>query len=193
MRRASIERNTNETKISLTLNLDGSGKAVISTGIGFFDHMLLQVVKHGRLDLDLSCQGDLEVDSHHSIEDIGIALGLAVKEALGDKMDITRYGFFILPMEEALVLCSLDICGRPYLNMDTRFSVAKIGDLDTEMLEEFFRAFCLNSGITLHFKLLDGKNNHHIAEALFKAFGRALRQALSLDEGMGIPSTKGML
>lgn len=194
MRRAEIERNTLETKISVEINIDGRGISDISTGIGFFDHMLTHVSKHGFMDIKLEAKGDLEVDCHHTMEDCGIALGKAVAEALGDKSGIRRYGSFIMPMEEALVLCALDISGRPYLGFDCGFTCERIGDMDTEMVEEFFRALCLHAGLNLHFKVFSGKNNHHVAEALFKAFGKAFDAAASYDERIeGVLSTKGML
>lgn len=194
MRRAEIERNTLETKISVEINIDGRGISDISTGIGFFDHMLTHVSKHGFMDIKLEAKGDLEVDCHHTMEDCGIAIGKAIAEALGDKSGIRRYGSFIMPMEEALVLCALDISGRPYLGFDCGFTCERIGDMDTEMVEEFFRALCLHAGLNLHFKVFSGKNNHHVAEALFKAFGKAFDAAASYDERIeGVLSTKGML
>lgn len=194
MRRAEIERNTLETKIKMTLNIDGSGIGDISTGIGFFDHMLVNMAKHGFFDIALKAYGDIDVDCHHTVEDIGIVMGKCIKEALGDKSGIKRYGFFVLPMEESLCLCSLDISGRPYLCFDADFTAQRIGDMDTEMIEEFFRAVSINAGINLHIKLLCGKNNHHMAEAMFKAFAKALDMAASYDDRIeGILSTKGIL
>lgn len=194
MRKSKIERNTFETKIKMEMNLDGKGESNISTGIGFFDHMLNHISKHGFIDLNVDAKGDIEVDCHHTVEDVGIVFGKCLKEAVGDKKGIKRYGSFILPMEEALVLCSLDLSGRPYLNFDVEFSCDKIGNMDTEMVEEFFRAVCVNCGLNLHIKMLEGKNNHHIAEAIFKGFGKALDIAVSYDERIeGVLSTKGML
>ncbi len=193
-RKAVVERTTNETKITLELTLDGDGKNNIFTEIGFFDHMLSQISKHGFIDIFLNVEGDTDVDCHHTVEDVGIVLGKAVSKALGEKEGIRRYGQVIAPMEEALALCVIDISGRPYLNFDVTFTTEKIGELDTEMIEEFFRAVCLHSGMCLHIKQMYGKNNHHIAESIFKAFGRALSQAVSLDERIkGVLSTKGML
>ena len=186
-------RETKETQIALYLNLDG-GERKIETGIGFFDHMLTHVSKHGFLDLDLKAEGDLHVDCHHTIEDVGIVLGKAIAQALGDKKGIKRYGSFILPMEEALVVCALDISGRPYLGFDAEFSTQRLGTMDTQMVEEFFRALCLHGGLNLHIKVLAGTNDHHIAEAMFKAFAKALDIAVSYDERIkGVLSTKGML
>lgn len=194
MRTGTINRTTKETEIQAALSLDGSGVYEISTGIGFFDHMLCQVARHGFFDLKLTAKGDISVDCHHTVEDAGIVLGQCLKAALGDKAGIRRYGHCILPMEEALALCAVDLSGRPYLNFDAVFTTPRIGDLDTEMIEEFFRALCLHSGLTLHIKLLSGKNNHHMAEAVFKAFGRALDQAVQPDSRVnGTLSTKGML
>lgn len=194
MRTSKIQRDTNETKINIKLNLDGTGKKNISTGIGFFDHMLEQIAVHGFLDLDIDCKGDLEVDTHHTVEDVGIALGLCLQEALGDKKGITRYGSFILPMDEALILCAIDFSGRSYLNFDAKFSTEKIGQLETEMIEEFFRAVSDNSKMNLHFKMLDGKNNHHIAEGLFKSFGKSIDIAKKIDPRIsGVLSSKGVI
>ncbi len=194
MRTAEMTRNTFETNISLTINLDGNGENNIDTGIGFFDHMLTHVSKHGFIDLNIKAKGDLYVDCHHTIEDVGIVLGKAIANALGDKKGIKRYGSFILPMEEALVLCALDISGRPYFAFDATFQTEKIGTMDTQMIEEFFRAVCLYAGLNMHIKMFAGKNDHHIAEAMFKAFGKALDIATSYDERIeGVLSTKGML
>lgn len=191
---ATIVRNTNETKIQITINLDGSGKCDISTGIGFFDHMLHGFARHGLFDLDVKVDGDLYVDSHHTIEDTGIVLGQAILNALGDKAGIKRFGSFILPMDETLVLSAIDLSGRPYLNFDANFTVEKIGDFDTEMFREFFYAVSYSAAMNLHLKVLDGVNNHHIAEALFKAFGKALDQATLPEPRMqGVWSTKGTL
>ncbi|MDR2649976.1 MAG: imidazoleglycerol-phosphate dehydratase HisB [Clostridiales bacterium] len=193
-RTAEIERNTNETKIKVELNLDGGGLYRIETGIGFFDHMLAQTARHGFLDLTLKCSGDLNVDTHHTVEDAGIALGMAFAAALGDKGGICRYGSKITPMDESLALCALDFSGRPFLSFDVAFPVPRIGDLDTEMIEEFFRAFTVQAGCTLHIKLLSGGNTHHMAEVVFKAFGQAIDQAVSADPRITGPrSTKGVL
>lgn len=196
MRSANIRRETKETKIDLTVELDGSGRANIETGVGFFNHMLNLMAAHGRMDLVVNCQGDIEVDGHHSVEDIGIALGQAVGKALGDKKGITRYGTFFLPMDETLVLVSLDISGRPFLVYDAGGPMAPmIGQYDTELTEEFLRAFAFNAGITLHVKVMYGTNSHHKVEAIFKALGRALHQAVAINPETAneIPSTKGML
>jgi len=194
MRQAEIRRDTFETKIELSLNLDGTGENNISTGIGFFDHMLTHISKHGFIDIELIAKGDIEVDCHHTIEDVGIVFGKAIAKAIGDKKGIKRYGFFILPMDEALILCSMDISGRPYLNFDVKFPTEKCGDMDMEMVEEFFRAVTSNAGIDLHIKMLEGKNSHHIAEGIFKAFAKSLDMATGFDERInGVLSTKGML
>lgn len=195
MRTAKIERNTAETKIFLELNLDGTGKSEIATGCGFLDHMLTLFSRHGSFDLTVRCQGDTYVDDHHTVEDIGIALGKALEIALGDKRGITRYGSFLLPMDEALILCALDISGRSYLGFHLEIPTAKVGTFDTELVEEFFLGLTRNANITLHLKQLDGKNSHHIIEGAFKAFGRALAQACAIDEKHAgeIPSTKGVL
>ena len=191
---ATIERNTKETKIRLTLDLDGTGKADIHTGIGFFDHMLNGFARHGLFDLKLCVDGDLEVDTHHTIEDTGIVLGKAIKEAVGDKKGIVRYGTMILPMDEALLLCSLDLCGRPYLVYDLNLDREKVGDLETEMIREFFYAVSYSAGMNLHIKVLDGINGHHVAEAMFKAFSKALDMAVSNEPRLdGVLSTKGSL
>ena len=191
---AQITRNTNETKINMTLNLDGSGKANIHTGIGFFDHMLNSFARHGFFDLDLTVDGDLEVDTHHTIEDTGIVLGKAIKEAVGDKKGIVRYGTMILPMDEALLLCSLDLCGRPYLVYDLNLNREKVGDLETEMIREFFYAVSYGAEMNLHVKQLSGINNHHIIEGAFKAFAKALDSATRYDARItDVLSTKGVL
>ena len=193
-RSAEIKRQTAETNITLQLNLDGKGQGKISSGIGFFDHMLNLFTAHGQLDLTLNCQGDLQVDGHHSVEDIGIALGDAFKQAIGDKKGICRYGTFYLPMDESLAFVTLDISGRPFLVYDGGEMAPQVGGFDTELTEEFLRAFAMHAGITLHVKILYGTNTHHKIEAIFKALGHALRQAVSLDPKVtGIPSTKGML
>ena len=195
MRSAVIERKTAETDIRLSLDLDGKGTGTIDTGVGFLDHMLTLFAKHGRFDLDVKCVGDTNVDFHHSVEDIGIALGKAFAQALGDKAGICRYGDIILPMDEALILCAVDISGRDFLNFDVDFTADKIGDFDTELVEEFWYGFVRNSAVTLHFKELNGLNNHHVAEGCFKAAGRALRKAVAIDPQLAgeIPSTKGVL
>ncbi|MBR6234629.1 MAG: imidazoleglycerol-phosphate dehydratase HisB [Spirochaetales bacterium] len=195
MRESEIKRKTAETDISLSLCVDGTGKAEISTGIGFLDHMLTLFARHGRFDLCITCKGDTCVDDHHSTEDIGIALGQAFRQALGDKKGICRYGDIILPMDEALILASVDISGRGMLCLSAEFRTEKIGTFDTELVEEFFQAFAANAGITLHIRQLDGRNSHHIAEGMFKAVARAMRKAVSIDEAARdeIPSTKGVL
>ncbi|MCF8020338.1 imidazoleglycerol-phosphate dehydratase [Mn(II)-dependent] [Petrocella atlantisensis] len=190
----TINRKTNETNIDMKLNIDGSGQSTLKTGIGFFDHMLTHIAKHGFFDLEVTCDGDLEVDCHHSIEDIGIVLGKCIREAVGDKIGIKRYGSCILPMDETLVLCALDLSGRPYLNFDVALTALRLGDMDVEMVKEFFMAVAVHAGMNLHIKLLDGSNNHHIVEGIFKAFGNALDQATLFDERIiGTRSTKGML
>ncbi len=194
MRTAKINRKTNETDIFLSLNIDGKGLFNGDTGIGFFDHMLELFAKHSLFDLDIKCKGDIQVDCHHSIEDVGIVIGQAVKKALGDKKSITRYGTFYVPMDEALVMVSLDISARGYLYYDLDLPSFTVGGFDIEMVEEFFKAVSQNAGITLHIKLIHGKNTHHIIEAAFKAFGRALNIACRIDMRYeGVPSTKGFL
>ncbi len=192
---ANISRKTGETDISVMLNLDGSGKAEVNTGIGFFDHMLISFAKHGRFDLKLNCEGDLYVDSHHTIEDVGIVLGKAIKDALGDKAGIKRYASFIMPMDETLILSAVDLSGRPYLNYDLKLTTPRVGYFDTEMTKEFFYAVSYAGEMNLHLKQLDGVNNHHIIEAAFKAFANALKTAVSFDESLRgeILSTKGTL
>lgn len=193
-RYAQVHRKTNETDITLALTLDGNGKQNISTGIGFFDHMLSGFTRHGFFDLDLDVTGDLEVDCHHTIEDTGIVLGNAIREALGDKKGIKRFGSMILPMDETLVLCAIDLSGRPYFAFDAEFTTDRVGDMDTEMVREFFYAISYAAGMNLHMKVLSGTNNHHIIEALFKAFGKALDDASSDDPRVtDILSTKGSL
>ena len=191
MRTASVNRKTKETDIALTLNLDGSGKAEVNTGIGFFDHMLTLFARHGGFDLSLQCRGDLYVDAHHSIEDTGIVLGCALKEALGDKAGIHRYGSALIPMDETLAEAVIDLSGRSYLVFHADFTVERIGEYPTEMTEEFFRALADQAGMTLHLNLRYGKNNHHMAEGLFKAFGHGLKAAVAV-EGTEILSTKGV-
>ena len=191
---ASVARKTGETDIQLTLGLDGSGKAAVDTGIGFFDHMLNSFARHGLFDLEVSVRGDLEVDSHHTIEDTGIVLGQAIDQAVASKKGIKRFGSFILPMDETLVLCAVDLSGRPYLQENLGFSVPKVGDFDTEMVHEFFYAVSYSAKMNLHLKLLDGKNNHHIIESAFKAFAKALDLAVSYDGRItDVLSTKGSL
>ena len=191
---AAVNRETAETKIALQLSLDGTDNGAIDSGIGFFDHMLNLMTVHGQLDLELRCDGDLEVDGHHSVEDIGIALGDAFKEAISDKKGICRYGTFYLPMDESLAFVTLDISGRPFLVYDGGEMAPMVGGFDTELTEEFLRAFAMHAGITLHVKVLYGTNTHHKIEAIFKALGHALRIAVSQDPKVtGVPSTKGML
>ena len=194
MREATIVRKTKETDIFVKINLDGTGTSKIDTKIGFFNHMLEAFSRHSLIDMEIKCDGDIDVDSHHSIEDVGIAIGLALKEAIGDKKGICRYGFFLLPMDEALVQCALDFSGRGFLVYNIAFSNNTIGGFDTEMLEEFSRALAYNAGINLNLSLIDGSNSHHIAEAAFKSMAKSLRMAVSLDlRDTQIPSTKGMI
>ena len=195
MRTATTKRDTAETKIELTLNLDGTGKSDVVSGVGFLDHMLTLFARHARMDLALRCAGDTDVDDHHSVEDIAIALGESLKKALGDKRGIVRYGSELLPMDEALVLCAVDLSGRGTLRYTADIPSQKIGTFDTELVQEFLLALARTAGITLHLKQLDGENSHHIAEAMFKAFGRALKQAVAIDPAYAdeIPSTKGVL
>jgi len=193
-RTASISRKTSETDISVFIDIDGSGKAEVDTGIGFFDHMLKSFARHGFFDLKVKVDGDLDVDCHHSIEDTGIVIGEAVKKALGDKKGICRYGYFVLPMDETLVLCALDLSGRPYLRFDSEFTVERVGDFDTEMVKDFFYAISYSCGMNLHIRKLDGSNNHHIIEAIFKAFAKALDMAVKYDDRItDVLSTKGAL
>ena len=195
MRSAVLERKTSETQIKLSLDIDGSGTSEISSGIGFLDHMLTLFAKHSGFNLEVSCTGDTYVDDHHSCEDIGIVLGSALREALGDKRGISRYGDIILPMDEALILCACDVSGRSCLVFDADFPIEKIGSFDTELVQEFFEAFTRSSGITLHIRKLSGTNSHHIAEGIFKAFARCLAKACGIDEKRKdeIPSTKGVI
>ncbi len=194
MRTATMKRQTAETNISMTLNIDGNGKSEIATGIGFFDHMLLLLAKHGFMDLQLIAQGDLLVDGHHTVEDTGIVLGQALAKALGDKSGMKRYSTAFVPMDEALAMVSLDISGRPFLVFDVVIPSERIGDFDSELTEEFLRALSVHAGLTLHVRLLSGKNSHHIVEAIFKALGRALDEATSIDARIvGVMSSKGML
>lgn len=195
MRTSTINRKTAETDISLTLNLDGKGESNIDTGCGFLDHMLTLFAKHGRFDLDVKCVGDTNVDDHHTVEDIGISLGLAFKEALGDKKGVTRYGYMILPMDETLILSAIDFSGRSYLNYDLDIPADKVGTFDTELTEEFFYGFIRNAECTLHIKQLDGKNSHHIIEGTFKSVARTIKEAVKIDSKFAddILSTKGVL
>lgn len=195
MREAEIKRKTTETDISLKLSLDGSGSSKVDSGCGFLDHMLTLLARHARFDLELSCHGDTEVDYHHTVEDIGIALGDALASALGDKKGITRYGSFILPMDESLILSSVDISGRSHLSYGLDIPSCKVGDFDTELVEEFFLGFVRHANITLHIKQLSGANSHHIIEGAFKSVARSLRAAVSIDREFEneIPSTKGVL
>ena len=194
MRTASVNRKTKETDISCTFTVEGTGKSNISTGIGFFDHMLEGFTRHGFFDLDMTIKGDLNVDGHHSVEDAGIVLGTAIKEALGDKAGIMRYGSTMLPMDDALAMCAIDLSGRPYLVFDCDFTVDKVGYLDTELVKEFFYAVSYSAGMNLHLKIMYGQNNHHMIEALFKAFARALDEATLKDPRSNeVLSTKGTL
>ncbi|MDD4125555.1 MAG: imidazoleglycerol-phosphate dehydratase HisB [Eubacteriales bacterium] len=195
MRISEIQRKTAETDIFMRLNLDGSGKCEIDTGNGFFDHMLTLLAGHSRFDLTVKCKGDTYVDFHHSCEDIGISMGKAFREALGDKAGIKRYGNIILPMDESLVLCATDISGRSYLNFDVTMPGSRVGAFDTELVEEFFAAFVREAGITLHIKKIYGKNTHHVIECIFKAFARTMKTAAAIDVAAAgeIPSTKGVL
>ncbi|BCJ95191.1 imidazoleglycerol-phosphate dehydratase [Anaerocolumna cellulosilytica] len=193
-RRAVIERKTKETDINLTVDLDGTGNAQIDTGIGFFDHMLHSFARHGFFDLTLKVTGDLYVDGHHTVEDTGIVLGQAIKQALGDKKGIKRYGSTMLPMDETLALCAIDLSGRPYLVFDVELTTDRVGYLDTELVKEFFYAISYSAGMNLHIKVLHGSNNHHIIEAIFKAFARALDEASAKDERIqDVLSTKGVV
>ncbi len=195
MRRASIERKTKETEIAVTLDLDGTGRGEIATGIGFFDHMLDQLARHGLLDLSVTAKGDLHIDQHHTVEDVGIAIGQALRKALGGMAGITRYADTHLAMDEALTRCAIDVSGRPYLVWKVGFTRPKVGEFDTELFKEFFQAFAQNAGITLHIENLYGDNNHHIAETCFKAVARTLRSAVAIDPRQAdrVPSTKGSL
>lgn len=193
-RSASISRNTKETNIEVDLLLDGTGQSSIHTGVGFFDHMLEGFSKHGFFDLNCQVNGDLHVDGHHTVEDTGIVLGQAIKKAIGDKRGIKRYGYFILPMDDALALCAVDLCGRPYFSFDCEFPTEKVGEFDTELIREFFYAVSYSGMMNLHIKMLSGHNSHHMAEAMFKAFAKALDQAVSFDERItDVLSTKGSL
>ena len=195
MRSAKISRKTAETEIDVSLTLDGTGSYAMETGVGFFDHMLDQLARHSLIDMDVRCKGDLHIDDHHTVEDVGIAIGQALTQALGDKRGIRRYGSCLLPMDDALVRCALDLSGRPFLVWNVDLPAAKIGTFDTELVREFFQALATHGGITLHIDQIHGVNSHHIAEAAFKAVARALRDAVEPDQRKGdaIPSTKGML
>lgn len=194
LRTAVVTRMTKETEITVRLNLDGSGKCSADTGVGFFDHMLDGFARHGLFDLEVACKGDLKVDCHHTVEDVGIVLGEAVRQALGEKKAIRRYGSMILPMDEALVLCAVDLSGRPYLSFEEQYTAERIGELDTEMIREFFYAVSYSAALNLHIRQLSGSNNHHIAEATFKAFAKALDEATMTEPRIeGVWSTKGVL
>lgn len=195
MRTASLSRSTRETEISVRLDLDGRGDADVSTGVGFFDHMLTQIARHGLIDLEIKARGDLHIDDHHTVEDVGIALGQCFRKALGDKAGITRYADVTLPLDEALSRVVIDISGRPCLVFRTTFHAPKIGSFDTQLVEEWFRAFAMQAGLTLHVETFYGSNDHHIAESCFKALARALRLAVTVDPAQGgrVPSTKGVL
>ena len=191
-RTATIERNTKETQIRLHLDVDGRGRADVESGVGFLDHMLTLFAHHGRFDLEVRCAGDLNVDPHHTVEDVGIALGQAIAKAVGDKIGLVRYGHFLLPMDEALVLCALDLGVRPYLVLEATLTNPRLGEMDTELVQDFFQAVADNARMNLHIRQLSGRNTHHIVEAAFKSFARALDAATALDERMeGVPSTKG--
>lgn len=192
-RKSLIERKTGETEVKLGINLDGRGTVRCSTGLGFFDHMMDLLGRHSGFDIDLQARGDLGVDAHHTVEDVAICLGRAVRESLGEKKGINRYGHAILPMDEALVMVALDLSGRGYLGLEAGFPSPKVGDLDTELVEEFLRSFALNGEITLHVRVLAGRNTHHMVEAIFKGLARALRAAVTRGCGEEVPSTKGML
>lgn len=193
-RTANITRNTKETQINIDLNIDGEGNAKINTGIGFFDHMLEGFTKHGLFDMTCKVTGDLNVDGHHTVEDTGIVLGNAIKEAVGDKKGIKRFGYFILPMDDALCLCSIDLGGRPYFSFDCEFPTEKVGEMDTELFKEFFAAISYSAMMNIHIKVLAGLNSHHIAEAMFKAFAKCLDEATTIDPRInGVQSTKGVI
>ncbi len=194
MRSATIDRITNETSINLILNLDGVGKGVIKTNVPFFDHMVDQLTFHSQIDLELRAEGDVEIDYHHTVEDCGICLGKAFSEAMGDKKGINRYGFFLLPMDDALIRVALDFSGRSFLSWKVRFPNSSVGAFDLELVREFFNSFSTNSGATIHVELLDGFNSHHISEAIFKGMGKAIKMAIARNERLNsIPSTKGTL
>ena len=194
MRTASVSRTTAETDIGVSINLDGSGLFAADMPIGFFKHMLAQVARHGFFDLNLNVTGDIEIDGHHTVEDVGIVLGQALTQALGDKKGIRRYGSAMVPMDDVLALCAIDLSGRPYLHLDATFTALRLGDMDTELIREFFQGLSVHGGMNLHIKVFHGENNHHIAEAVFKAFGRALCEAVSADARVqGVLSTKGSM
>lgn len=195
MRTATIARKTNETEITVSINLDGTGAHKMATGVGFFDHMLDQLARHSLIDMDVTCRGDLHIDFHHTVEDVGIALGQAISQAIGDKKGIRRYASCDLPMDGTLTRAALDVSGRPFLVFKAEFNRDKIGDIDTELFREFFQAFAINAGITLHIENFYFDNNHHLAESMFKAVARALRDALEIDPRQAdrVPSTKGTL
>src|SRR3984957_6932707 len=195
MRKGAVSRKTNETEIVVEIDLDGAGAGNIATGVGFFDHMLDQLARHSLMDMSVSAKGDLQIDDHHTVEDVGIALGQALKPALGDKRGLTRYADCLLPMDEVLTRVAVDVSGRPFLVFRTAFSTPKIGTFDTELVREFFQAFAGNAGLTLHIETLHGSNSHHIAESCFKGVARALRGAIAIDSRQGerVPSTKGAL
>lgn len=194
VRSSIINRKTKETEIEITLELDGSGQAEVNTGIGFLDHMLEGFARHGFFDLKCQVKGDLQVDGHHTVEDAGIVLGQAIREAVGDKKGIRRYGYFILPMDESLALCAVDLCGRPYLQFDCEFTSERVGELETELVREFFYAVSYSAGMNLHLRMLQPGNNHHMIEAMFKAFAKALDEATTLDPRISdVLSTKGSL
>ncbi|MFZ5647616.1 MAG: imidazoleglycerol-phosphate dehydratase HisB [Bacillota bacterium] len=192
-RKSYFERKTNETDVRVVMNLDGQGRVEAFTGVGFFDHMITLLGRHAGFDLEIKAVGDLQVDAHHTLEDVAICLGRALKDALGEKKGISRYGHVILPMDEALVLVSIDLSGRGYLGLKAEFAAPRVGDMDTELVEEFLRAFALNGELTLHVRVLEGRNTHHIIEAIFKGLARALKMAVARDGGEGVPSTKGVL
>jgi imidazoleglycerol-phosphate dehydratase len=192
-RRATVQRSTSETKVSVTIDLDGTGQVGVATGVGFFDHMLTLLGHHGGFDLEVKAEGDLEVDAHHTVEDVALALGQALREALGDKRGVHRYGSMLLPMDEALVMVALDLSGRPFYADDLRLSGARIGEFDGELASHFFQSIAMQSGTTLHVRLLAGSNAHHIVESVFKGFARALREACRRDGDAAVPSTKGTL
>ena len=195
MRTGAVTRKTNETEIAVEVNLDGTGASKIATGVGFFDHMLDQLARHSLVDMTVSARGDLHIDDHHTVEDDGIALGQAIKQALGDKRGVTRYADCLLPMDETLTRVAVDVSGRPFLVFGTEFPTAKIGTFDTELVREFFQAFAINAGLTLHIETLHGANSHHISESCFKGVARALGAAIAIDprQAARIPSTKGAL
>lgn len=194
MRKAELQRNTNETKIRVAVNLDGEGRAEVKTGVGFFDHMLTHLARHGQFDITVEADGDLHIDAHHTVEDIGICLGQAFLQAVGDPKGLTRYGHAVVPMDEALAEAAVDFSGRPFLVYQAELPPVMLGDFDAELAEEFLRAFAVNSRMTVHVVLRYGKNTHHCVEGMFKAFARALGEALRVDPRVkGVPSTKGML